>query len=630
MSKPNSSTVQAVIGTLYLQKQMGMAWFVRKYEAMKKITRLLFVLFFFAELATAQIAPAEGLFKKVSGSQAVTVSTDSRSINWIDVNGDGVDDLFVSNGLEGGQDNELYINDGTGNFERITDDDIVQDDGASDGATFADVDNDGDLDAFVVTWYGEINSFYRNNGDGTFTYEPENVSANIRTYSETAAWGDYDGDGFVDLYITNSSGDRENMLYRNLQNGQFERITSGAAVSGIELTRGANWVDFDGDGDLDLFATNENMQVNKLFRNDNGSQLSSTSSGALTTSRRSSMGASWGDIDNDGDLDVFITNSGSPTPDENQLFRNEGNGIFQDITAEALSENGGCSFGSAFGDVDNDGDLDLVVANGFCAGAIRNFLYLNDGQGHFSPVEDLPSDFLTPCSFGTAFGDFNNDGFLDLAFANCKNNRNATTPKNFLFENLTNHNNWLKVRLEGSTSNRSAIGAKVRVRATIGGEPVWQMREVTSQSGYCGQNSLTQHFGLADAAKADSIVIEWPSGNQQVIEGAFSNQQIYVAESGNVTNTNDEAFAINNLQVFPNPVRHQFQLQGTLKTAIDQLQIYLTDSLGKTVYAQTLKNLPSGNLQQQIDINQPLSSGVYYLRLASGDSLKSMKIVIKN
>ena len=575
----------------------------------------------------ANVITAQPIFTQIISGEVVNTPADSRSINWVDVNGDGWDDLFISNGLEGGQNNLLYLNNGNGSFTSVKNDPIVQDNGPSDGATFADADNDGDLDGFVVTWYGAKNSFYRNAGNGSFTYESSNLTGNIGTYSETAAWGDYDNDGLVDIYITNSAGQKENMLYHNLGNGSFERITSGAPVTEADLSRGANWVDYDNDGDLDLFVVNESDQNNDLFRNDGNGQFTKIINITLTSSSGNSMSASWGDVDNDGDLDVFIANAGYFQQENNQLFLNNGNGGFTKVTTGAVVTDGGCSYGSAFGDVDNDGDLDLMVGNGYCGGVIKNFLYVNDGQGNFQRADE---SFETPCSFGLAFSDYNNDGFLDLAIATCKNNNNSSQPANLLYKNNGNGNNWLKIKLEGSSTNRAAIGTKVHVKTTINGQSVWQMREVTAQSGYCGQNSLVQHIGIGDAAKVDSVVIEWLGGSKQVIEAVFANQQIYVLQGSDVTDADEASFAILDLRTAPNPVKNRFKLEGSLAKAIDNLQIMLIDTLGRSVYTGQLNNLPQGAFSQQIDIGEQLPSGVYYLRLAAENKVKSIKLVVEN
>lgn len=580
---------------------------------MKKSLRLVIFLALGANSLCAQ-----SLFTPITTGPVVTTPSDSRSVNWADVNGDGFEDLFISNGPSGGQNNSLFLNNGDGTFQAVTNDPIVQDGSPSDGATFADTDNDGDLDAFVVTWYGVINYFYRNNG-ATFTYIPDAVTGNIGTHSETAAWGDYDNDGFVDVYITNSDTDKRNMLYRNNGDDSFERITAGAWVTETDLSRCVNWVDYDNDGDSDLFVTNESNQANDLFRNDNGT-FTKIAAAPLTTSLRGSMSASWGDVDNDGDFDVVVANAGYFQAQNNQLFINN-NGNFTEVTGEPLVTDGGCSYGTAFGDVDNDGDLDLAVANGYCNGAIVNFLYLNDGDGNFTRA--TTETLNTPCSFGLAFGDYDNDGFLDLAIATCKNATASPQPNNLLYHNNGNDNNWLKIKLEGVVSNRAAIGAKVRVKTTAG----WQLRDISAQSGYNGQNSLIAHFGLAGANLVDSVAIEWPSGIQQYLTQVAVNQQLFVVEEAATPVKVTGLFQ--QFRVHPNPAGSTLQLQGNLEQALPKLQISLMDTTGKVVYQEVLSEIPSGAFSHGFDLKKSgIPGGLYNLVLRAGAGIFSTRVVI--
>lgn len=564
---------------------------------------------------------AQSLFTQITTGPVVTTPSDSRSVNWADVNGDGFEDLFISNGPSGGQNNALYLNQGDGTFQAVSGDPIVQDGSPSDGATFADIDNDGDLDAFVVTWYGVVNYFYRNNG-ATFTRVADAVTGSIGTYSETAAWGDYDNDGFVDVYITNSDGDKRNMLYRNKGDDSFERITAGAWVTEADLSRCVNWVDYDNDGDSDLFVTNESNQANDLFRNDDNGSFTKIAAAPLTTSLRGSMSASWGDVDNDGDFDVVVANAGYFQTQNNQLFLNS-NGNFTEMTSGQLVTDGGCSYGSAFGDVDNDGDLDLAVANGYCNGAIVNFLYLNDGAGNFTRA--TTETLNTPCSFGLAFGDYDNDGFLDLAIATCKNATASPQPNNLLYRNNGNDNNWLKIKLEGVVSNRAAIGAKVRIKTTAG----WQLRYISAQSGYNGQNSLVAHFGLGGANSVDSVTIEWPSSIRQYLTQVAANQQLFVVEEDATSVT--AAGLFQQFAVHPNPAGSTLQLQGNLEQALSKLQISLMDTTGKVVYQEVLSEIPSGAFSHGFDLKKSgIPDGLYQLVLRAGVAVFSTKVVLAN
>ena len=267
---------------------------------MKKICNVLLISIFLVSALGAQIS-----FSKVTDVEPVKKIGDWRSVNWIDYNNDGWLDLFISQGPEIGANNALFKNNKNGTFTAITNDPIVSDKAPSDGATWGDYDNDGNIDCFVVNWYGVNNLLYKNNGNGAFTQITSGNIVNDGGYSETASWGDYDNDGFLDLYVANSDGNKRNFLYHNEKNGTFSKITSGALVTDAFSSRSVNWVDIDGDGDLDLFVTNESNQNENLYRNDGSGSFTKITNSPLVQDGKNTMSSSWGDYDNDGDLDVF-------------------------------------------------------------------------------------------------------------------------------------------------------------------------------------------------------------------------------------------------------------------------------------------------------------------------------------
>ncbi len=479
--------------------------------------------YIFAALCIITFTANAQYFTKVTIGPQSNDGGDSRSVNWIDYDNDGDLDLFISNGPAGKANCFLYKNDGTGNFSKITDLSIVNDPGSYDGSTWADYDNDGFVDAFSVTWYGQKNSLHRQR-EGKFEKVTGILPSKDNTYSETASWGDYDNDGFVDLYLANSAVNLANILYHNNGDGTFSKVLSGALVTDADPTRSVDWCDFDNDGDLDLFVANEGGANNSLYWNNADGTFTKEISGTIVNDGGDSFGSSVADIDNDGDFDVLVVNHAN----QNEfLYKNNGDKTFTKISDDVVVNSGGYSVGSAFGELDNDGDLDLMVTNAFAGNAqVKNFLYLNNGNGTFVKIDTGIVSTDLGWSYGVAFGDYDRDGDLDIATANCF----GANQNNALYKNGENSNTWLTIKSIGKVSNFSAIGAKVKVKATINGKMVWQVRQVSGQSGYCGQN-LESHFGLGNATIVDSLVVEFPSGQKIVQTNVSPNQFLTITEN---------------------------------------------------------------------------------------------------
>jgi len=409
-------------------------------------------------------------------------------VAWGDFDNDGDLDLYLADAGTANN-NNLLRNDGGGTFVDVTS--VPLDNGGSGRtAVWGDYDNDGDLDLYLSN-FGSANKLFRNDGGETFT-DVTSAPLDDADIGRGAAWGDYDNDGDLDLYLANL--DTANKLFRNEGDDTFVDATGGP-LGDTGAGNGVTWGDFDNDGDLDLYLVNDNS-ANKLFRNEGGGTFADATAGPLGDAA-SGQGATWGDYDNDGDLDLYLSNFGTA----NKLFRNDGGGSFVDDTGGPLGDED-FGLGVAWGDYDNDGDLDLYLANVNTA----NKLFRNDGSGTF--IDDTSAPLDDPGNGrGVAWGDIDDDGDLDLYLAIFGAN------KLFRNESAAAGNHWLQVELEGVVSNRSAIGARVRLVA--GG--VTQIREVSGGSGYLSQNSLPLEFGLGTSTTIDSLIIRWPSGIVQVL-----------------------------------------------------------------------------------------------------------------
>lgn len=440
---------------------------------------------------------------------------------WADIDQDGDEDLFVNN-IFLPIANFLYDNQGDGTFQKITTGDIVTVPDGSRYVSWGDYDNDGYPDIFVGEYTSggvvddSISSLYRNNGNKTFTRIPFNHKA------DGGIWADYDNDGDLDLFINvTTTGTPTAILYRNKGDGTFDRIDNWVSAAGTWF---AGFVDIDNDGDLDYNVT-PTTPVNqiKIFRNNGG--IFTEENLPLPAGTFNHRGSSWGDIDGDGDMDLFAMNSIASTGTESQFYINDGTGHFT-IEPASWRMGGVKAFGargSAFGDADNDGDLDLFITHRPVVSSLDVItqLFLNDG-GNFAAVTDQSFGYTDAFS-GLSLADYNNDGALDLFVGTFEAGR-----PNYLFRNLqtANGNHWLKLNLVGMQSNKTAIGARVEIFA--GGKAY--SRQVLPSSGLSGQSSYIVHTGLASAAKADSVVIHWPSGIVQRLHDVNANQQLTIIE----------------------------------------------------------------------------------------------------
>ncbi len=584
---------------------------------------LLFILF------SSNIKLKSQTFTKVTAGSFVNDGGASRSVNFVDYDNDGDLDLYVSNGKRYGQVSFLYRNEG-GEFTRLFNTTPFNDSLPFDGSSWADFDNDGNIDMCTVTWYDSISVLYKNTGSGAFTFLGSSPIVTDRGFSETCSWGDYDKDGLVDLFVTNSkASNSRNRLYKNMGGGNFTRIDSGAIFLDIGLlSRNINWVDIDGDRDLDIFVANESGSADYMYKNNGNGFFTKITGIAPTTSGGISWSSSWGDYDNDGDQDLFVANNENQ---KNFLFRNDGSFNFTRILNDTIVSENGYFACSGWGDYDNDGDLDMFVTQAYGPGAqqLANCLYKNKLMETGTPAfEKITGDIIVNdlgFSYGFAWADWDADGDLDLFTARTFNeNQN-----NAAYLNNGNANKWIEIKLTGNATNRSAIGSNVKVRAVINGNPVWLTRTVEGQSGYCGQN-LDLHFGLGNASSIDSIKVEWLSGATEYYTGVQLNQVIRIVEGTGVigiqTNSNEIPEGFNLHQNYPNPfnpvtnIRFDIPEPGNTK-----LEVY--DSSGKLVASLLNSRLNAGKYEARWNAVN-FSSGIYFYKLSSGKFTETLKLVL--
>ena len=515
------------------------------------------------------------------------LETTGCGVAFYDYDNDGWLDIFLVNGtrLEGfpaGSEptSHLFRNNRDGTFTDVTTKAGVAHSGWGQGVCVGDYDNDGWDDLFV-TYFGQ-NVMYHNNGDGTFTdvSQKAGVAGKGTRWSTGCAFVDYDRDGKLDLFVANyialdlatapvpESGpclyksvmvacgppgmeNGKNILYHNNGDGTFSDVSEAAGILGANGTYGLGVLtaDLDNDGWPDIYVANDST-ASALYQNKKNGKfqdIAVEAGCALSPDGKpqAGMGISAADYDLDGNLDLIKTNFAGDTP---SLYHNQGGANFEDatFTAGLGAHTQYLGWGCGFFDMDNDGWADILICNGHVypeveqlkteAGyAQRKLLYQNLHNGHFADVslQAGPGISEPSPSRGAAFGDFDNDGDIDVVI-----NTVNDYPQLLRCDSKLN-NNWIKVRTIGTKSNRSGIGARLKCVTHLPGDtkPHQQIDEVRSGGGYLSQNDLRVHFGVGKATKVDLLEVRWPSGQVDTVKDVAVNQVVFVKEGEGITRT---------------------------------------------------------------------------------------------
>jgi hypothetical protein len=467
---------------------------------------------------------------------------------WADYDGDGDQDVFVASGNVFAPDSQsvLYRNRGDGTFERIVDGPIATDRLAAFSGAWGDFDGDRDLDLLVAGAQGTdfnveaISSprLYLNDGFGGFSrFIPSAFPTDLRALTAVAVWLDMENDGDLDIYLGNDWGPSlsdvgvPNLLFRNEGHRILMRITDDPALGTQQQTLSAAASDFDNDGDADLFVGNGGPGApgyanDNLFLNDGHGNFVAVVDSDVVRSEGWTVTPAWIDYDNDGDNDLFAANVFTP----HFLFRNDGGVLSRVSSGVLVNDTGNARLGAAWGDFDNDGDLDVLTNDSF---GTPHVFYINDGNGDFTRRESVVATQFAGMS---SSADYDFDGDLDLFIGDGA----FGDGQDFLLRNDGTKNRWVSIQPQGRKSNWTGIGAKIRVRAKIDGRVVSQLREISQQSSWGGHGPLLAHVGLRDTKWIDEVRIEWPSGEIDVERGVRSNSH-YVAIEGRGLITLQEA-----------------------------------------------------------------------------------------
>ena len=539
-------------------------------------------------------------------------------LSFRDFDGDGWDDLSLTSGAN--ETLAIYLNGEATSFVhaslalpglQVSESEVV---------LWADYDNDGDQDLFVG--YKAIpNQLFRNDG-GVFT--DVTAAAGLPTEepaplhrTSTAAWGDYNNDGALDLFIGNyGEGWDKNDLFRNNGDGTFTEVADLAGVGEARLPFAVVWADYDEDGWQDLYVGNDRDRGNQLFHNNADGTFDDVSRESGAGIVMGAMGIAVGDYDGDLDIDFYVSN----TPVGNVLLRNNSDGTFTEVAEEAgVSVNQLC-WGVNFFDADNAGDLDLFVASGgWSEGSLENILFANLGDGTFRRY--LVFEGYAYSSFGTAIGDFDRNGYPDIAILN-------TDDPFTLWRNSGGPNHWLRIDLEGTTSNRDAIGSRVEVYA--GGQAY--VRTTHAGLSYKSQHSHTLTVGVGLATLVDSLAILWPGGSREVHYN-LGIDRIHHFTEGVVTSTSPEIPGQTNITLepaFPNPFSAATSLRWSGALGVNQI-LAVYDVMGRRVHTVAL---PRGKMSGEITWDgrdsqgRLLPSGIYFFRLEGVTEAKARSVVL--
>jgi FG-GAP-like repeat/ASPIC and UnbV len=486
-----------------------------------------------------------------------------------DFDNDGFVDIVISS-VSACDPLRLFHNDGNGKFTDWTEKAKLSDQLGGINCTQTDYNNDGWLDIFVMRGGWEFpmrNSLLKNNGDGTFTDVTQAAGlASTEHRTHTAAWADFDNDGSLDVFIGHE--ETPSQLFRNRGDGTFEDVGRNAGVDRTAFTKGAAWGDYDNDGYSDLYVSNYGEE-NFFYRNKRDGTFAEIA-GELRVEKPVMSFPTWFfDYDNNGWLDLFVASfvpsvtevargflGMSPQAETMKLYRNTGQKGFQDVTKEMGLNQVVPTMGANFGDLDNDGFLDFYLGTGApsYAALMPNYMFRNRGGKHFIDVTAATGTGHLQKGHGVAFGDINNDGSEDI-YVNLGGFVPGDSYNKALFANPGNtgqtgqtgqpkqkghlrqtrqkepDNNWISIKLEGTKTNRQGIGAKIRL-TLIGpaGERSLRYREV-SAGGSFGASSLIQEIGLGRAKQIEALDIWWPvSDTRQTFKTVAANQFIEIKE----------------------------------------------------------------------------------------------------
>ncbi len=548
-------------------------------------------------------------------------------VSVVDYDKDGWDDIFFSNIAHTVNNDTTYCvllrNNRNGTFTNVTKSANLQLFGSYSCGVWGDINNDGYADLFLAEAYGIGRChLLLNNKDGTFRDMPSDCGINFSAVVATAAFGDYNNDGKLDLFLATEYPSYD-LLYLNTSHNDtisFHDVSTAAGIEGYSSTipMQVTFIDIDHDGDQDIYAVHDGFLPSSMYRNNGDGTFTDISfqNGLYDVGVGNSMGVYWKDYDFDGWEEVYVTRIG-----KGGLYKRQVNGKYINIADTLGAELNGMTWGVVWEDFDNDMDDDMFMVNTFGFNGVRSLYYENNGGVFLEKSSEYNLNF--PFAFnGLAYGDFNNDGYLDLVAA-------ASDGNNKLLMNTKNKSgNWITLTLTGTTVNTMAVG--VKARAVTGGKN--QMRTVTAGNSFASQMSSLLHFGFGQITHIDTLEITWSAKHIQIFTDVPLNTHYRLTEGNSllsgIESQQDHTipFRYSLEQNYPNPFNPTTTI-GYHITNSENVRLTVFDILGRVVRVPVNEVKEPGNYSLEFNASK-LTSGIYYYRLQTGKYSETKRMIL--
>ncbi|MDP6821105.1 MAG: FG-GAP-like repeat-containing protein [Candidatus Marinimicrobia bacterium] len=549
------------------------------------------------------------LFTDITIDTGILFSGASEGVCVFDYNNDGMDDILFT--TRNGSSNHLYRNEGNMIFMDVSFESNIGVTMEARTAVAGDFDNDGDLDVFIGATVGE-SMLFENTGEGTFQDITDISGINISDQVRGSSWVDHDKDGFLDLYVGLLY--EPNKLFKNNGDGTFVDVAQNIGAAGpltAGIIMGLGFIDYDRDGDQDLFITQDNNNGNILLRYEDYGAYTDVSAISQIDLDVMGMGVAFGDIDRDGLFDFYTTNLY-----ENSLLLNSISGVFLDISTSSGTEDipGSMGWGTFFFDANNDGWVDIYNNNETAFGGVINSLMINQGDQTFNMLNYESGAVINNNGYGSAFSDFDQDGDLDMILVGHPSSSGSIN----LLRNDSDPQNWIMFKLSQLEQNIYGVGSTIELYHGN----TRQLNFIGAGNGYCSQNTLNVHFGLGQETIIDSVIVFWPDGISESFSGLVFNEINYLNRGSGIAilSTTSESFLPEEIRLndpYPNPFNNSTTLEIQVeKDTKSKLHIY--DLKGQEVATFNVQLQKSIMNHYKINFSD-FPSGIFFINIQSSE-----------